>query len=440
MNKITSIPVSHVPGFRFGRSILNKGLALCAGVLTISLGTASAQFTWDGCSTLPSSQTYDGLGVDHALNPNTIGSATCDDYITSSNTLTVLSGTLTINDDDFKVGNQGTFGSLILGTNATLNINNIGQWGGGVGWWTGNGGQVIISNNATLNWQIDGSSEQRFLVGGADYPSSGSITLNGGSMTVFLGPDRIGNISDSSAQFAVGCYTGPSGLGFLNLNAGTLTDAMPLPFCLGGFYNNVLGGATFSSGEYTNTINILNGTLVVSAIFDGDPVYTNGQASFNIGTNSYVNFIPGGTGTLSLTNWAPADYHGLVANGLIRVAGCPTTMGTLIYTNVNGMGVLQVGSLVVAASPAPNFLYTGEPIQLNGALYGFTSPTVQWQMGPDGVTWSNIPAATSTNYVFDTSGYLASATNYYQLVAMNTGGLTVTAAQFFFCKIFEHLN
>ncbi len=403
--------------------MLNKELALCAAVLAVSLVTASAAFTWDGCSTLPASQTYDGLGVDSALNPLTIGSATCDDYITSSNILTVLSGTLTINDDDFKIGNNGTAGTLIVGANATLNINNIGKWGGAVAYYNNNVGTLILSNNATLNWQIAGTSEQRFAIGSGQATASGTVILYGGAMNVILGSGA--PLSDSEAEFSIG---GANGSGNVNLNAGTLTDSLPLPCCLGCYYTSVLGTPTLGQSISTDLISIFNGSFVMDNIFATDPNYPD-RASFNVGTNSYVNFLPGGTGSLSLTNWVVTNYEALVASSLIRVADCPTTTNTLTFSSVNGMGILKLGSsLVVAASPlVPNAFYAGTPIHLHATLYGFTNPIVDWQASPDGVTWTNIPGATTTNYVVDTS-FLGGMTEYYQLVATNTGGATATSA------------
>jgi hypothetical protein len=142
-----------------------------------------------------------------------------------------------------------------------------------------------------------------------------------------------------------------------------------------------------------------------------------------------VNFIPGGTGSLSLTNWDITNYTALVASNMIRVADCPTTTNTLAYSRVSGMGILKLGaSLVVAASPLnPSIVFAGTSIPLHATLYGFTSPTINWQAGPDGVTWTNIPGATGVDFSVNTS-FLGGSTVYYQLAATNTGGTTATSA------------
>ena len=421
MNKIVPNPKDQGPGIRFVR-LLNKELAVCAAVFAVSLGTASAQFTYTGNANIATNVTYDGLGVDSGLNPLTIGTSSDNDYIISGASLTVLSGSLTINDSDFKAGNSGSAGTLILGANATLNINNIGQWGGALGYYNNNTGTLIISNNATVNWQIAGTSEQRFAIGSGSATSAGTLTLYGGAMNLIYGA---AGLSDSEAQFSIG---GENGTGTVNLNAGILTDTLPLPCCLGCYYTAVLGSPTLGQSVTVDQINILNGTFAVTGIFEFDPIYPD-RASFNVGTNSYVNFIPGGTGSLSLTNWDITNYTALVASNMIRVADCPTTTNTLAYSRVSGMGILKLGaSLVVAASPLnPSIVFAGTSIPLHATLYGFTSPTINWQAGPDGVTWTNIPGATGVDFSVNTS-FLGGSTVYYQLAATNTGGATATSA------------
>src|ERR1039457_7706560 len=87
-------------------------------LLALFCATAQAQFTYTGGS-LTTDQTYDGLGVDIGSNPLTIGNASADNYIVSGATLTVKSGTLTINADDFKVGNKSTAGTNIVDRKST---------------------------------------------------------------------------------------------------------------------------------------------------------------------------------------------------------------------------------------------------------------------------------------------------------------------------------
>jgi hypothetical protein len=399
-------------------------LLISGALLVLLCATSQAQFTYTG-GNLTTDQTYDGLGVDSGSNPLTIGNAGADNYIVNGATLTVKSGTLTINADDFKLGNNSTAGTNIVGGNAvaTLNINMIGQWGSGVGWWTGNTGTLIVSNNGTVNVLINGSSEQRYCIGGGTATSVGTVTLNGGAMNVTYGG---ASIVDGDAEFSIG---GLNGTGTLNLNAGTLTDALPLPFCLGCYYQTVTATPTLSQSTSVDLMNILNGTLAVTGIFATDPNYPD-RASFNVGTNSSVNFDPSGTGSLSLTNWAATNYAALVKSGTIRVLGVPTTMNNFQYTNSHGQGVLHLGPVVLVASVAPsNVVFATTAVTLSGAAYGsgVAGATFHWQTdgGSVGVNWTNIPGAISTNYVLNTSNLLG--TYEYQLIAASAGNSYTSA-------------
>jgi hypothetical protein len=401
-----------------------KTKILIPGALLVLLcATAQAQFTYTG-GNLTTSQTYDGLGVDIGLNPLTIGSASDGDYIQGDGILTVKSGTLTINASDFKVGNNSSAGTLIVGGNtaATLNINMIGQWGSGVGWWTGNVGTLIVSNNGTVNVLIAGSSEQRYAIGGGQASANGTVTLNGGAMNVTLGTGA--SITDGDAEFSIG---GLNGTGTLNLNAGTLSDAMPLPFCLGCYYTTVTATPTLGQSTSVDLMNILNGTFAVTGIFATDPNYPD-RASFHVGTNSYVNFDPSGTGSLSLTNWAATNYAALVAAGTIRIAGTVMPMSNFQYTNDNGKGVFKVGRLVLVPVPITNLVFATTHVTLGVRAYGpgVAGATYQWQTdnGSGGATFTNVSGATGTNYVLDTTGLTG---NYQYQVIGNSGGNYVTS-------------
>ena len=400
-------------------------------LLMLLCATTQAQFTYTG-GNLNASQTYDGLGVDSGLNPYTIP-GTGDDYIGNGGTgsLTVLSGTLTINNDDFKFGVNGGNGTLIMGANSTLNVNSIASWAPGLSWYGASTSTVIISNNATLNFLVNSANEQRLECGGGG--ASGSLTLNGGAVNVSLATGRV--ITDDAAQAMFGAY----GSAFtLNLNAGTFTDNMPLAFCVGCQYSGMLSTPVLGYDAPASVFNIVNGSLVMTAIC---PQIDTNKATFMIGTNTYVNFDPSGTGSLSLTNWAATNYAALVASGTIRILGAPTTMNNFQYTNSHGQGVLHLGPVVLIASVAPsNVVFATTACTLSGAAYGSGVPgaTFHWQTdgGSAGVNWTNIPGATSTNYVLNTTNLLG--TYEYQLIAASGGNnytsaavsLTVLAAQY----------
>ena len=396
-----------------------KTKILIPGALLVLLcATTQAQFTYTS-GNLNASQTYDGLGVDIGLNPYTIP-GTSDDYIGSGGTgvLTVLSGTLTINNDDFKAGVNGGNGTLIMGANATLNVNSIASWAPGFAWYGASTATVIISNNATLNFLVNSANEQRLECGGGG--ASGSLTLNGGAVNVNLGTGR--TITDDSAQVMLGAYGSPF---TLNLNAGTFTDNMPLPFCMGCAYSGMVATPSLAQNTAASVFNIVNGSLVMTAIC---PQTDTNKATFMIGTNTYVNFNPSGAGSLSLTNWAAADYLALVTKGTIRIAGTVMPMSNFQYTNDNGRGVLKAGRLVLLPVPITNLVFATTHVTLSVRAYGpgVAGATYQWQTdnGSGGSAFANVSGATGTNYVLDTTGL---AGNYqYQLVA-NSGGNYVTS-------------
>src|SRR5208282_1612182 len=180
---------------------------------------------------------------------------------------------------------------------ATLNVNNIASWAPGFAWYsTGSSATVIISNNATLNFLVNSSNEQRLEGGGGGV--SGSLTNNGGAVNVNLGTGK--TITDDDAQVMLGAYGGTF---TVTLNAGTFTDNMPLPFCLGCQYSGMvnLPPVLGQNAGVSSTINIVNGSLVMTTICS---ITDTNKATFQVATNSYVNFDPSGTGSLSLTNWA----------------------------------------------------------------------------------------------------------------------------------------
>jgi autotransporter-associated beta strand protein len=389
--------------------------ALAAALLCQS---TEAQFTYTG-GTLNTAQTYDGLGVDSALNPDTIGTTGDSDYIGSSTSgsLTVLSGTLTINVSDFKVGaNFGGVGFLSVGSNANLNILNDGQWGPGVGK-DGGSGTLSISNNATVTVLIAGTTEQRFMIGNGaagGTNANGAINIYGGTMILTNGVTP----SEDQMQVRVGS---DGGIGTIDLDSGSMIDVMPLPFALGGKYTGMIGTPVFTNQSASRLI-INNGSLVMTAICSlTDP----NKATFTVASNSYVSFIIGGTGSLSLNNWAATDYSNLVSLGNICVNGTAAPWSDFKYSNSNGQGILQLGNPVVAgAQVSLTNVYAGTPVTLSAAANGLN---YQWQTdnGSSGVTWSNIGGATSNNYVLDTTSLLG---NYeYQLV-VTSGGNSVTSA------------
>ncbi|HZI30849.1 MAG TPA: hypothetical protein VFF11_00835, partial [Candidatus Binatia bacterium] len=110
------------------RAILPTGAAVALLTMTPAV---HAQWTYTG-GTLNAAQTYDGLGVDSALNPRSQGTTSQNDYIGYGGTgsITVQSGDLTITANDFKVARNGNSVGTVNVVSGTLTINQLNQWGG----------------------------------------------------------------------------------------------------------------------------------------------------------------------------------------------------------------------------------------------------------------------------------------------------------------------
>jgi hypothetical protein len=413
-------------GFFF--SIARQVVRFKSLLVVVGMGlTSSAQAAWTYTGgVLNAAQTYDGLGADSALNPRSQGTATDGDYIGSGNggtgSITVTSGSLTIGASDFKVANgAGSNGTLNV-NGGTLNINQIGQWGGGVGM-TGTG-VLNIASGAVVNWQTSGSSEQRFMIGNGSsggVPGNGTLNLNGGTLNNTL--DTAQALTDGERQWRVGS---DGGRGTVNLNAGTWNVTGAIPFFLGGKYTNQNGAPTLNQSATVSVINITNGSLVQTGIATAAGFSTT-ASTFTIGANDYVNFIVGGTGSLSLQGWTQADFEALVDAGKIRVDGAAVAgqYEHFVYSSVSGQGVYKLSGALFAPSfsTAPSAVngFVGQSGSLSAVVTGNPPPTAQWQKSTDnGATWTNISGATSSMLSFASLVYADNA--LYRLVAANSGG------------------
>jgi hypothetical protein len=414
------------PRSGYRQHLLAAGLTPYAwGALAVALlaGSAHAQFTWTNGGNLNTNAVYDGLGVDKALNPLTCGSpGHLGDYYIGNGapgTLYVKSGTLTINADDFKGAINGGTGNLILATNATLNINMIGSWSASTDNYNASTGIWTISNSAVLNLFADGEYEQRFGCGSGPN-DHGSVNLDGGTFNL----TETKPVTDGNA----GVFFGANGaaLGTLNLNAGTFNDEMPLPLSVGGWFTGFPSSPSAVSNGL-GVINILNGSLVMTEVC---PTINPSEATLTVQPGSYVNFIDGGTGSLSLTNWQFLDYTALANAGSLYVDGYPSTISNFKYTTNNGQGVLQVGtSLLIGAMASPsNFVYAGTAVTLSLSNIIGTATSFQWQWdnGSGGAYFTNIAGATASNTLVNTSSLMG---NYeYQLIADFAQSESVTSA------------
>ncbi len=397
-----------------------------AACLALVASSAQAQFTYTG-GDINANQTYDGLGVDSAMNPKSIGTTGDNDYVGhnvgNSGSLTVLSGSLTITNSDFKVGASSGTGAVYMGQNATLNLECVGQWAPGVGQNGGAAGTLVVSNNATININIGGSQEQRMTWG----VNSGTMvaTILGGTINVNNGTGT----SDNQRSFNVGAQ---NGTGTVNLFAGTITDNMPLPFSVGGQYDAMNTSPVFNDSSTSSSLIISNGSFVMTNIC---PTTDAGKSTFNVGSNSYVVFY-NGTGSLSLANWTSGDYQTLVDAGRIRI-GLPgqtpivTTMSSFTYNSVGGQGILTVVPFVlppsIAGQPQSQIVVTGTTLQMKATgISGNTPFAYQWQLSgtnlADNITFSGV-----NSNILTIANVSMGAAGSYQLVVTNLYGSTTSS-------------
>lgn len=319
-------------------------LALTAAAALAAPQFAEAAFTYTG-GTLNAAQTYDGT-VDP--NPLSIGSTTSDNYIGNgpggNGSITVQNGVLTINGSDTKIAQWNgsgvqTTGSVTVESGATLNINQVGQWGGGVGQ---RGLGTVTINGGTLNWQTSGQQEQRFMFGnGAS--GVGTLNLNGGTLHNYFDTNQA--LTDGERQFRAGSDNGAA---TLNLTGGAWNLEGNVPFFLGGKYNNLNATPGIVQSGTVSTLNIVDGSFVFKGIF---AALNATKATFTVGANDKVNFDSDGSGALSLQGWAEADFLGLATGGKLQLDGVDVAdLSGFSYQSLDGQGVLTVAAVPEPAS------------------------------------------------------------------------------------------
>ncbi len=322
-----------------------KFIAVFAAGFTLSMTPLFADWTYTGTGTMTGTQDYTS-----SVTPDTYGMGA---NASVNATLNVASGTLTLTADQFSVGN-GAVGT-INATGGTLNVVNT-YWGTTIGQHIeAQGTSVNISGGATVNWNItsQGWSQQRLVIASGPYnPASASINLNGGTFAV---------TSSNSGDDGRGVYVGPGqngSAGTINLNAGTFSVAGAIPFGLGGNFGTfghgqITDGNNFSSlnstalwasGNGTSKINITNGIFMQTGITLATGL-SSVASTFMIGDTSYVNFISGGTGYLSLEGWAQSNFDALVTAGKIKIDGATALTSAFSFSTNGAQGIYSLSAI-----------------------------------------------------------------------------------------------
>ncbi len=305
-----------------------KVLAVSAAGLALSVTPSFADWTYTAPGTMTGTQDFTS-----SVSPNTyaMGNASLNA------TLNVQSGTLTLTADQFVLGNAAL--ATINATGGTLNIINT-YWGTTIGQHIeAAGSSVNISGGATVNWDItsQGWSQQRLYIANGPYnPASASVNLNGGTFAV---------TSANSGDSGRGVYVGAGGnnsVGTINLNTGTFSVAGAIPFGLGGDFGNTLSAtATWTSGNGISKMNITDGIFMQTG-FTLATGLSSTASTFMIGGTSYVNFISGGTGYLSLEGWDQSSFDALVTAGQIKLDGATALTSDFSFSTNGDQGTYRL--------------------------------------------------------------------------------------------------
>jgi hypothetical protein len=352
-------------------------------------------------------------------------------------TLTIIFGTAPVitsaNNTTFTVGTAGSFTVTKTG-NPTPTLSMMGTLPAGVSFNAttgvlsgtpapGTGRTYSISFTAT---NLVGTTTQNFTLTVREAPSftsANSTSFTVGTAGAFLittnGFPRPA-INESGAL--------PAGVTFTDNGNGTAT----------------LSGTPTASGIYPISFTATNGigvpatqnfTLTVNQM----PAITSANATtFTVGTAGSFTVTATGfpTPTFSENGALPAGVTFNAGTGVLSGTPNAGTGGvyTITFSATNAAGTTnQTFTLTVNQAPsitaaaANQTVCAGATATFVAAASGFPAPTVQWQVSTNGgVTFNNIPGATSTTYSFVATP--ADNGNLYRAVFTNSSGTAQTTA------------
>jgi len=311
-----------------------KFLTVSAAGFALSVTPSFADWTYTGPGTMTGTQDFTS-----SVNPDTYDMGGSGASVNA--TLNIHSGTLTLHADQFSLGNGAVSpqtSGTINATGGTLNVINT-YWGTSIGQhFEAQGSSVNISGGATVNWDITSQfwSQQRLVIANGPYnPASASINLNGGTFAVT--DANSGDTLDTGR----GVYVGPgsnNSVGTINLNTGTFSVSGAIPFGLGASFTDLSASSVPVSGNGASTIKITDGIFMQTGITLATGLSTT-ASTFVIGDFSYVNFISGGTGYLSLQGWDQSSFDALVTEGAILKDGAPASTSDFSFSTNGAQGV-----------------------------------------------------------------------------------------------------
>ena len=193
------------------------------------------------------------------------------------------------------------------------------------------------------------------------------------------------------------------------------------------FHNSAPGGNATTN---TATLTVVQG-----------PAVTTQPTDQNVNAGQTATFTAGASGTPTPTvQWQVSVNGGQFTN----VSGATSTTLSItaaqsqsgnqyraVFTNTSGSVNTNAATLTVRTPPSINTQPTdqsvtvGQTASFTAGASGTPTPTVQWQLAPNGSsTFTNISGATSTTYSFTAA--LSQSGNRYRAVFTNTGGSATT--------------
>ena len=305
--------------------------------------------------------------------------------------------------------------------------------------------QSTITGNSTAGDPTLGSGH-----GGA-IDNVGTLTVIGSTIAGNVTPlgDGGGIVNFGTLTVTNSTFSGNSaatGGGIDNLGSATVTDStfyqnsLTAPFTFGSGINNN-GGTLVLTSSIVDSFNSSGPGNSLDPSSANDLFVTGGNGVPANGTNGdIVVATPGSLLLASLAN------NGGPTQTVAELAGSPAIgagQANEIATDQRGASrhstpdigafeLVAVGPPIIVTSPASQNVFAGQTVTLTASAIGNLAPTVQWQLSTDGgLTFNNIPGATSTTYTFTATGtqngaeYRAVFTNGSGTVNSGVATLTV---------------
>ena len=237
--------------------------------------------------------------------------------------------------------------------------------------------------------------------------------------------------------------------GLTNLNGGTLNSIGVLSnLTIGGGTANltsgsanittVAGGTLLSQSTNIAALVINSGSATVTGGLISSPI--TGAAANNITIENYahslqIGQLSAGNLTVNLTSGAITQSPGsnltvlgttnLVATGNISLSNSTNNFNTVLTQG----SIIQIakfnGTSLNSNSPSSGTFISGTNATFAVAVTGNSTPLIQWQTSVDnGVSWNNVPGATSAIYSFITAAI--DSNNQYRSVSTNTLGSAIS--------------